>query len=87
MHDVRIYTTPTCAYCHAALALLRAKSIPFEQIDVSRNPGMRTELAARTGRSTVPQIFVGERSLGGFTDLLSLERRGELDAALRPSYG
>jgi len=87
MDAVRIYTTRTCGYCHAALALLRAKSIAFEQIDVSGNPKLRSELVARTGRSTVPQVFVGERSLGGFTDLLALERRGELDTVLNRALG
>lgn len=82
MHEVRIYTTPTCGYCYAALALLRAKRIPFEQIDVAGNTAMRSWLRETTGRHTVPQIFVGERSIGGFTDLLALERRGELDRIL-----
>lgn len=82
MADVRIYTTATCPYCHAALGLLRAKGVPFEQIDVGGKPDTRAWLAEVTGRGTVPQIFVGERSIGGYTDLALLDRRGELDALL-----
>lgn len=85
MATVRIYTTPTCPYCHAALGLLRAKKIPFEQVDVWRDPAMRARLVELTGRSTVPQIFIDDRPIGGFTDMLALERRGELDPMLEPS--
>jgi len=87
MAEVRIYTTPTCGYCHAALALLRAKGIAFEQIDVSRDPAMRRRLVELTGVTTVPQIFIDGRPIGGFTDMLSLERRGELAPMLAPNAG
>ena len=79
MAAVRIYTTPTCPYCHAALGLLRAKGIAFEQIDVSRDPAMRRRLVELTGRTTVPQIFIREHHVGGCDDLFDLHHSGKLD--------
>jgi glutaredoxin 3 len=82
MAPVKIYTTNTCSYCHAALDLLRRKGVAFEQVDVTGDFATRRWLAEATGRSTVPQIFIGERSYGGYTDIRSLERDGTLDAIL-----
>lgn len=77
-----IYTKPTCGYCAAAKALLQAKGASFQEIDVSRDEAMRNDMVQRSGRRTVPQIFVGERHVGGYDDLAELDARGELDALL-----
>lgn len=82
MTDVVIYTSATCGYCYAALALLQAKGVAYEKVDVTGDRQARAALRERTGRHTVPQVFVGGRSVGGFTELLALERRGELDTML-----
>ncbi len=82
MADVRIYTTKMCPYCWRAKSLLADKKVAFEEIDVSRNPEMRRWLQDRTGRSTVPQIFINGQSVGGYDDIAALDRRGELDALL-----
>ena len=70
-------------YCSAALRLLRAKGIAFEQIDVDGDAKMRRWLIEQTGRTTVPQIFIDGQPIGGFTDLRELEQHGTLDAMLK----
>jgi glutaredoxin 3 len=62
--------------------LLKAKNIPFQEIDVTNDPAMRQELVQRTGRRTVPQIFIGDEPIGGFTELKALVDKGELDTKL-----
>ncbi|MDX2089935.1 MAG: glutaredoxin 3 [Kofleriaceae bacterium] len=79
---VKIYTRKWCGYCTAALDLLERKGIHFEHIDASGNPELRRWLAEVSGQHTVPQIFIGERSIGGFTELRALERDGTLDELL-----
>ena len=79
---VKIYTTDWCGYCSAALRLLRSKGVEFEQIDVDGNAQMRRWLVEVTGRTTVPQIFIGGTSVGGFTDIRALDQRGLLDPML-----
>jgi glutaredoxin 3 len=80
---VKIYTTSTCGYCHAALKLLRSKNIEFEQIDVSRAPDVRRWLADTTGRTSVPQIFINDVAVGGYTDIAALDQAGKLEPLLR----
>jgi glutaredoxin 3 len=80
---VRVYTKKNCAYCVRAKALLSKKNVPFEEIDVESDDELRTWLVEKSGQRTMPQIFVGDRSLGGFTDIDALDRKGELDAILR----
>ncbi len=82
MKPVKIYTTPTCPYCARAKRLLHRKNVPYEEIDVSWNDEARMDLARRTGRRTVPQIFIGDRHVGGSDDLQALDEAGELDALL-----
>ena len=84
MPDVVIYTRPFCPYCARALALLKAKGAAFTEIDdASTDPQKKREMTARAnGGSTFPQIFVGDRHIGGCDDMLALDRRGELDALL-----
>ena len=80
--DVLIYTQPFCAYCVAAKALLREKGVSFREIDVSRDDGGREDMVRRTGRRTVPQIFIGTQHVGGFDELSALEQQGKLDPLL-----
>ena len=83
MRPVEIYTTPICPYCHAAKRLLARKGVPFTEIDVSRDPGLRETMIARAkGRRTVPQIFVGSVHVGGSDDLHALDHAGKLDPLL-----
>jgi glutaredoxin 3 len=83
MPPVEIYTTRWCPYCHAAKALLKRKGVAFSEIDVGRDWERREEMMQRAnGRSTVPQIFIGETHVGGCDDLHELEDAGRLDALL-----
>lgn len=77
-NKVRIFVTGYCPYCDAAKRYLDAKGVPWESIDISADPDMRRELLEKTGMRTVPQIFVGDTSVGGFTDMRALDLRGEL---------
>ena len=83
MTDVKIYTTRVCGYCVAAKRLLAARQIPYEEIDVTGDDAKRAWLVETTGLRTVPQIFIGERHVGGSDDLDALEAAGELDALLQ----
>jgi glutaredoxin 3 len=80
---VKIYTTETCPYCLRAKRLLQKKNVPYEEIDVSWDDEARMKLMQSTGRRTVPQIFIGERHVGGSDELHALEARGELDSLLQ----
>ena len=80
---VEIYTSPLCGYCHAAKRLLAGKGVPFAEIDVLGDPEARIEMTMRaSGLRTVPQVFVGDRHVGGYDDLSALERAGRLDPLL-----
>jgi glutaredoxin 3 len=79
---VVMYTTGWCPYCDRARRLLTAKNVEFEEIDVESAPQKRAEMQQRSGRRTVPQIFIGETHVGGSDDLHSLEDAGKLDALL-----
>ncbi len=80
---VTIYTTSYCPYCTRAKQLLTRKGVAFEEIDAEGDDALRAWLVEKTGQQTVPQIFVGERSLGGFSDIDALDRQGKLDPILR----
>jgi glutaredoxin 3 len=83
MKTVEIYTSPLCGYCHAAKRLLAKKGVAFTELDVSRDPGMREKMIKRAnGGRTVPQIFIGDRHVGGSDDLHALDHAGKLDALL-----
>ncbi len=83
MPQIEIYTTPYCPYCHRAKALLRDKGVSVVEIDVMAQPARRDEMVQRSGgRRTVPQIFIGERHIGGCDDLVALNRSGGLDQLL-----
>lgn len=83
MVDVTIYTTMICPYCVQAKRLLTHKGIPYKEIDVTTNSALRLEMIQASGRRTVPQIFIGEQSIGGFDELYELDQSGELDDMLK----
>jgi glutaredoxin 3 len=82
MPPIVIYTRPFCGFCSRALELLRGKGVPFTEIEAGFDPGKRKEMMERSGRSTFPQIFVGEKHIGGCDDLVALDRAGKFDAML-----
>ncbi|TVV73293.1 glutaredoxin 3 [Sphingomonas solaris] len=83
MAKVEIYTKFMCPYCTRAKGLLSSKGVAFEEHDISMGGPKRQEMLARaSGRSTVPQIFIGDTHVGGSDDLAALERGGKLDALL-----
>ena len=79
MPKVIMYTTGFCPYCKMAESLLRAKGVQeIEKIRVDLEPQQRIEMMGKTGRRTVPQIYIGEKHVGGYDDLVQLDREGEL---------
>lgn len=82
MKHVTIYTTAWCPYCHRAKALLEAKNVAFNEIDVTMDRALRDEMEKKAGRHTVPQIWIGEAHVGGSDDLHALDRAGKLDTML-----
>lgn len=86
MPQVTIYTGQLCGYCHAAKQLLKKKGVAFHEIDVTLNPRERSTMVEKSGRRTVPQIFIGGTHVGGCDDLYALEARGQLDALLASSH-
>lgn len=83
MAKVEIYSSMFCGFCHKAKKLLKSKGVRFNEIDVMMSPGKRTEMMKRAnGGRTVPQIFIGDRHVGGCDDLYKLEARGDLDGML-----
>jgi glutaredoxin 3 len=82
MPKVVMYVTGWCGYCARARALLESKNVPFEEIDVDERPDAREEMMKRSGRRTVPQIFIGETHVGGSDDLHALDASGGLDPLL-----
>ena len=83
MSKIRIYTTPVCPYCVRAKSLFAKKGVTYEEIDVSQDAGIRTKMiAAAGGQRTVPQIFIGDRHIGGCDELYALDRAGGLDPLL-----
>jgi thioredoxin reductase (NADPH) len=85
MPSIVMYTTPGCPYCELAKRLLAEKGQTWTEIDIEAEPGRRAEMTERAGRTSVPQIWIGDRHVGGFDDLADLERRGELDGLLGTS--
>jgi len=80
--EVTMYTQGLCGYCSAARKLLKSKGVDFEEIDVTLNAKRRREMIDRSGRHTVPQIFAGDRHLGGYDDIAELDRQDRLDKLL-----
>jgi glutaredoxin 3 len=82
MSRLQIYTTRWCGYCARAKALLDAKGVAYEEVSLDDDPAFRAKLLDLTGRWTVPQILVDDRPIGGYTELVRLERDGRLDTLL-----
>jgi glutaredoxin 3 len=80
MPRVEVYTTPMCPYCVAAKRLLEERRIAYSEIDVANDAAVRAAVVERSGRRTVPQIFIDGRSIGGFEELRDLDAAGGLDA-------
>ena len=81
-----MYANSWCPYCSAARALLGAKGVHMAEINIEQFPERRAEMIARSGRRTVPQIFIGATHVGGYDDLAALERAGQLDPLLRANH-
>lgn len=83
MPDITMYTSATCPYCINAERLLRGKGVEnIAKIRIDLDPQRRDEMMQKSGRRTVPQIWIGERHVGGFDDLRALDLKGELDSLL-----
>ena len=83
MAKVEIYTSPICGFCWRAKSLLKHKGVEFDEIDITFHPGRRPEMMQRAnGSPTVPQIFIGDRHVGGCDELYALDRAGKLDPLL-----
>jgi glutaredoxin 3 len=82
MPRITMYSTSWCGYCAMARRLLESKGQSWEEVDVDAEAGRRDEMIQRSGRRTVPQIWIGEQHVGGYDDLIALERAGRLDALL-----
>lgn len=82
LNQIVIYGTQYCPYCVAAKQLFDAKSVEYKYIAVDNDPDLRDNILQRSGQRTVPQIWIGEQHIGGFTDLRKLALNGELDHLL-----
>ena len=84
MKKVVIYTGRICNFCSAAKHLLAKKKVNYEEFDISDNPEKREEMLKKSnGMKTIPQIFIGEKHVGGYVELKALENKGELDTLLK----
>ena len=79
MNQVKILTSPTCSYCHAAKDLLKQQGISYQEVDVVNDSEQAQQLLAQSGQRTVPQIFIDEKSIGGFSELSKLLSSSEFD--------
>ena len=80
---VTVYVSDWCPYCERAKGLLSQKNVVFNEINVEDEPKFREEMLARSKRRTVPQIFIGDKHIGGCDDLFELDRSGELDRLIQ----
>ena len=87
MADIEIYSAGYCPYCIAAKNLLQQKGVEYTEYAVDQNPELRQEMQQRSGRRTVPQVFIDDEHIGGFDDLSALESAGELDTRLGLTSG
>lgn len=76
---ITVYYAPFCPYCGWARQLLESKNVEFTMINVNDSPETRQEMELRSGRTSVPQIFIGDTHVGGYDDMAALDNRGELD--------
>jgi glutaredoxin 3 len=80
--EVIVYTTEPCGFCRQAKALLQARGVEYREINLAKDADGRADLVAQTGQMTFPQVVVGERSIGGFRELLMADRSGTLGSLL-----
>jgi glutaredoxin 3 len=80
---ITLYVTGWCPYCQRARGLLAGKGIAFDEVNVEDDENFRREMIARSGRNTVPQIFIGDQPIGGCDDLFALDHSGELDRIIQ----
>ena len=80
--NITLYTTDPCGFCRSAKSLLENRGVPYEEINLAKDPDGRAELVALTGQMTFPQILIGERAIGGFRELLEADREGMLEDLL-----
>jgi glutaredoxin 3 len=78
MKEVIVYATDYCPYCRQAERFLTEKQVPFQSVDVTHDDIMRAKLVELSGQRTVPQIFIGGTSIGGYSDMMALHQKGEL---------
>jgi glutaredoxin 3 len=83
MAHVEIYTTPVCPFCVRAKRLLQERGIAYDEVDVADDATLRASVIERSGRRTVPQIFIDGRSIGGYEELAALDVSGELASLVR----
>ncbi len=79
MNQIEIYTTDNCPWCTCAKSLLRSKGLDFKEIDISSDQAHALEMIVRSGRRTVPQIFIDDQPIGGFDELLKMNLRNKRD--------
>ena len=82
MSNITIYSRTPCGYCHLAKRLLKDRGLAFHEVDLTTQSNIERELVTRTGQRTVPQIFIGDRFIGGYTELAALIRDGRLTSML-----
>ncbi|BAN51078.1 glutaredoxin 3 [Metapseudomonas resinovorans] len=85
MAEIVVYSSAWCPFCVRAKHLLDSKGVRFEEIIVDGNPAIRAEMTRKAGRTSVPQIWIGQTHVGGCDDLYALERAGKLDALIQAS--
>jgi len=79
---ITLYTSATCGYCMAAKNFLKSRGLSWDEVRIDLDPAERERMVARTSRTTVPQIFIGETHVGGYDDLMALHRAGKLESLL-----
>jgi len=84
---VTLYVSDWCPYCERAKSLLTQKQVVFDEINVDDDAKFREEMTARSNRNTVPQVFIGDKHVGGCDDLFALDRSGELDRLIQGAAG
>jgi glutaredoxin 3 len=82
MSKVTVYTTDPCSFCVRVKALLKSRDVEFDEVNLSKDPAGRVELAQRTGMMSFPQVLVGERVVGGYSEVQKAADNGELDELL-----
>jgi len=82
MNEVTLYTTKFCPYCIRALRMLSKKGVPYKNIDVNKNQELYKKIKKETGSNTVPQIFIGEKFIGGYDEMNQLDKEEKLDSIL-----